>query len=153
MADVALKIDDVFFVLQIFCTFAMTGIIWFVQIVHYPLMRKVGKGRFTRYGQMHSVLTVFIVAPLMFIEVVAVSYGLLYSTVWISDESAQLGGALLLIIWISTFALQIPQHRLLEREFNARTYRHLLFTNWIRTYAWSFRSIILVFNMLRAFTS
>jgi hypothetical protein len=127
--------------------------IWFIQIVHYPLMRKVGKGRFVRYEQTQTILTGFLLAPLMLIEAVAVVYGLLYSTVWISDESAQLGAALLLIIWISTFALQMPQHRRLSRAFDARTYRHLLFTNWIRTYAWSFRSVILVFSMLRAFTS
>jgi hypothetical protein len=31
--------------LQAFATFAMTGLIWFVQVVHYPLFRAVGVPR------------------------------------------------------------------------------------------------------------
>jgi len=124
-----------------------------VQIVHYPLMRKVGRNRFIQYMQLHTVLTGFVVAPLMLIEAAAVLFGLLYSTAWISDESSQLGAVLLLLIWISTFAFQVPQHRRLSRGFEARAYRRLLIGNWIRAYAWSFRSVILVFNMLRAFTT
>lgn len=151
-SETLLKVDDVFFLVQIFCTFAMTGIIWFVQIVHYPLMRKVGKGRFVRYTQTHFVLTAFVVGPLMLLEAVAVVYGLLQPTPWITNDAAQLGAILLLVIWISTFALHLPQHRRLEREFEARAYRRLLFGNWIRCYAWSFRSIVLVFSMLQAFT-
>ncbi|PLX30993.1 MAG: hypothetical protein C0600_06895 [Ignavibacteria bacterium] len=147
------KVDDVFFILQVFCTFTLTGIIWFIQIVHYPLMRKVGKNRFLRYEQTHTILTGFIVAPLMLVEAAAVIFGVLYSTRWITDDSSELGGVLLLIIWMSTFFLQMPQHRKLSRAFDVRAYRRLLWTNWIRTYAWSFRSVILVFNMLRAFTS
>ena len=147
-----LKVDDVFFLVQIFCTFAMTGIIWFVQIVHYPLMRKVGKGRFVRYMQTHFVLAAFVVGPLMLLEAAAVVYGLLTPTPWITHDAALLGAVLLLVIWISTFAIHLPQYRRLEREFEARAYRRLLFNNWIRCYAWSFRSIILVFSMLQAFT-
>ncbi|MBE0645696.1 MAG: hypothetical protein IH600_16575 [Bacteroidetes bacterium] len=150
--ETLLKVDDVFFLVQVFCTFAMTGIIWFVQIVHYPLMRKVGKGRFVRYAKMHLVLTAFVVAPLMLLEAAAVVFGLLHATPWITNEAARLGAILLLIIWISTFAIHLPQHRILEQEFEARAYRSMLFGNWIRCYAWSFRSIILVFNMLQAFT-
>ncbi|MFA6232803.1 MAG: hypothetical protein WC824_01275 [Bacteroidota bacterium] len=151
-ADALLKLDDVFFLVQVFCTFAMTGIIWFVQIVHYPLMRKVGKGRFVRYAQMHFILTAFVVGPLMLLEAAAVIFGLLHATPWITDEAARLGAVLLLVIWVATFALHLPQQRKLEQEFEARAYRRLLFGNWVRCYAWSFRSIILVFNMLHAFT-
>lgn len=147
-----LKVDDAFFLVQIFCTFAMTGIIWFVQIVHYPLMRQVGKGRFVRYTKTHFVLTAFVVGPLMLLELAAVLYGLLYPTPWITDDAARLGAGLLAVIWISTFALHLPQQRRLEKEFEARAYRRLLFGNWVRCYAWSFRSIVLVFSMLKAFT-
>lgn len=147
------KIDDVFFILQVFCTFSLTGIIWFLQIVHYPLMRKVGKNRFIRYEQTQVILTGFIIAPLMIVEAAAVIFGVMYSTRWITDESSELGAVLLLVIWLSTFLLQMPQHRALSRSFDVRAYRRLLWTSWIRTYAWSFRSVILVFNMLRAFTS
>lgn len=151
MPDAAFKLDAVFFIMQLLCTFSMTGIIWFVQIVHYPLMRRVGKGRFTRYLQTHMVLTTFVVAPVMLIEAVAVVYGLLVPTAWLDGEAAQLGAVLLLVIWLVTFFVHVPGHRRLSREFEARAYRRILFGNWIRAYAWSFRTIILVFSLLRVF--
>ena len=147
----AFKIDAVLFIMQLLCTFALTGIIWFVQIVHYPLMRKVGKGRFSRYLQSHFVLTTFVVAPLMLIEAGTVIYGLLSPNAWLQGDTAQLGAVLLLVVWLATFFLHLPQHRRLARQFEARAYRRMLFGNWIRAYAWSFRSIILVFSLLRAF--
>lgn len=39
-------------------TFAMVGIIWFVQIVHYPLFARVGAGGFPAYSGAHSRLVV-----------------------------------------------------------------------------------------------
>lgn len=118
------KIDDVFFLVQIFCTFAMTGIIWFVQIVHYPLIRKVGKGRFARYVKMHLILTAFVVGPLMLLEAAAVIFGLLYATPWITDGAARFGAVLLLIIWISTFAIHLPQQRTRARIRSGRVSPH-----------------------------
>ncbi|MDT8325291.1 MAG: hypothetical protein RRA94_14355 [Bacteroidota bacterium] len=153
MPDTAFKIDAVFFIMQLLCTFAMTGIIWFVQIVHYPLMRRVGKGRFTRYLQTHMLLTTFVVAPVMLIEAAAVVYGLLVPNPWLHGDAAQLGAVLLLVVWLVTFIVHVPQHRRLAEEFEARAYRRILFGNWIRAYAWSFRSIILVFSLLRVFVA
>jgi hypothetical protein len=153
MPDAAFKVDAVLFIMQLLCTFSMTGIIWFVQIVHYPLMRHVGKGRFTRYLQSHMVLTTFVVAPVMLIEAGAVLYGLFVPNIWLDGDAAQLGAVLLLIIWLVTFFVHVPGHRQLSKDFEARAYRRILFGNWIRAYAWSFRSIILVFSLLRVFVA
>jgi hypothetical protein len=151
MPESTMKADAVLYIMQLLCTFSLTGIIWFVQIVHYPLMRKVGKGRFARYLQTHMVLTTFVVAPLMIIEAAAVIYGLIFPNIWLQGDTAQLGAILLLIIWLVTFFVHVPHHRKLARSFDARSYRRILFGNWIRAYAWSFRSIILVFSLLRVF--
>jgi hypothetical protein len=52
------------------------------------------------------------------------------------------GLVLLVLIWGSTLALQVPQHRRLERGFDAAAHRRLVRTNWIRTFAWTARGII-----------
>jgi hypothetical protein len=57
----------------------------------------------------------------------------------VSEELAWLGAGLLLVIWASTFALQIPRHNVLSRGFDERAHRALVLTNWIRTAAWSLR--------------
>ncbi|MCB2206638.1 hypothetical protein KQI65_17995 [bacterium] len=147
------KIDAVMYILQLLCTFSMTGIIWFVQIVHYPLMRKVGKGRFSRYLETHLVLTIFVVAPVMLLEGVSVIYGLLRPNPWLQGDALTLGAGLLLLIWLISVFVHFPQNRRLAKEFEARAYRRLLFGNWIRVYAWSFRSIVLLFSLLRVFAA
>ncbi len=49
-------------------TLFMVGVIWFVQIVHYPLFARVGAGGFPAYSERHSRLTGLVVGPLMLAE-------------------------------------------------------------------------------------
>ena len=49
-------------------TLAMTGLIWFVQVVHYPLMAKVGAEGYSLYQHTHMSRTTWVVAPLMLTE-------------------------------------------------------------------------------------
>ncbi|MDP9439422.1 MAG: hypothetical protein M3P49_11875, partial [Actinomycetota bacterium] len=49
-------------------TLFMVGLIWFVQIVHYPLFASVGRGGFAEYSRAHSRLTGLVVGPPMLIE-------------------------------------------------------------------------------------
>ena len=51
-------------------TFWMVGLIWFVQVVHYPLFSKVGAEGFAAYEASHASRTTWVVAPPMLIEVV-----------------------------------------------------------------------------------
>ncbi len=45
-----------FFLAHITATLYMTGLIWFVQIVHYPLFARVGNAEFSAYEQRHTAL-------------------------------------------------------------------------------------------------
>ena len=49
-------------------TLFMVGLIWFVQVVHYPLMALVGEHGFASYAQRHQSLTSLVVAPAMLLE-------------------------------------------------------------------------------------
>ncbi|HOJ05767.1 MAG TPA: hypothetical protein PK916_17360 [Bacteroidota bacterium] len=144
-------LDAVLFIVQVFCTFTLTGLIWFVQLVHYPLLRVIPRQRFVRYERMHVLLTGFVVGPPMLLELLAVLYGLWRTPPWMTQDASQLGAVLLALIWLSTFALQAPLHRRLQKGFDPAAYRRLLYSNWIRSYAWSFRSIILLFSLLHQF--
>ena len=48
-----------------FSTAAMTGLIWLIQIVQYPLMAEVGAEQFVRYEQQHCNRITAVVLPLM----------------------------------------------------------------------------------------
>lgn len=124
-------------------TWFMVGLIWFVQLVHYPLMAKVSPPAFVDYARAHQRRTSFIVLPVMLIELVTAGL-----VVWASDGTdiplwlALLGLGLLAVIWLSTFALQVPLHHHLAKGFDATACRRLVGTNWLRTAAWSARGVL-----------
>ena len=62
---------EVLLLTQVAATFVMVGVIWFVQIVHYPLMARVSASEFAAYEREHQNRTTFVVAPTMLIEAVA----------------------------------------------------------------------------------
>ena len=49
-------------------TGVMTGLIWFVQVVHYPLLARVGAASFVEYERAHVRRTTWVVAPAMLVE-------------------------------------------------------------------------------------
>jgi hypothetical protein len=51
--------------------------------------------------------------------------------------------ALLIVVWVSTFTLQVPAHRALLQGWSEPVHRRLVLTNWIRTAAWTLRAGIL----------
>lgn len=136
-------IDLTLFILLIHAmsTLMMTGLIWFVQIVHYPLMAKVGHEEFVQYEQAHTRSTTWVVGPLMIAELLSSLYLLAQA-----DRDVILLPLLGLIalggIWASTLLLQIPAHRILEQRFDQKVHARLVQTNWIRTVLWSLRSLI-----------
>lgn len=119
-------------------TLFMTGLIWFVQIVHYPLFARVGLQEFPSYEQAHTRRTSFVVGPVMVLELLSA----LFLLVRIPGLTPTIGLVLLLLIWISTAALQVPQHSLLERAYCPTAYRKLVLSNWLRTAAWTLRSLL-----------
>lgn len=126
-------------------TLFMTGLIWFVQIVHYPLFNGVGPERFTSYELRHSNLTTFVVVVPMLLELVTA-----VALVWQRSEGIALwqlwiGLGLVGVIWLSTAFLQVPQHNVLSQGFNESAYQTLVLSNWLRTLAWTARSILVVY--------
>lgn len=125
-------------------TLFMTGLIWFVQIVHYPLFKSVGESAFLGYESEHVRRTSWVVGPAMLVELVTALLIVLWPDPFASVWLRWGGTALLIVAWASTAALQIPCHRRLEQGFEPRVHRRLVTTNWVRTVAWSGRSVLAV---------
>lgn len=131
--------------LHAFATLAMTGLIWFVQLVHYPLMSRVPPGAFEAFEHEHVRRTTWIVAPLMLVE--AFSCALLAAV--LPSALTLAGAAALAIVWTSTFLVQVPLHGKLARAWDDTTHARLVGTNWIRTAAWSVRGVIATWIAVR----
>ncbi len=123
-----------------FVTLFMTGLIWFVQVVHYPLFDRVGKSDFAAYEKQHTRRTGRLVGGPMLLEL-----GLAATLAWSPGGTAAWCGLVLLgIIWLSTAVDQVPMHRRLERGFDQAAHRRLVRGNWVRTIAWSLRGVLAV---------
>ncbi len=75
-------------------TAAMTGLIWFVQLVLFPL--------------------------------------------FVTTAASSLLG----VVWASTAFVQVPVHERVSRSFDVGVVRKLVATNWIRTIAWTVRTLL-----------
>lgn len=122
-----------------FCAAYMTGIIWFVQRVHYPMLHLSNgpnaAGGHAEYTRRMGV----VVMPVMLAEL-----GLqLHWTLRQPSSASWTGAGLLLTVWLSTFLLQVPCHTRLQEHFDPAVQRKLVLSNWIRTLAWSARALLL----------
>jgi hypothetical protein len=120
------------------CTAAMMGVIWFVQLVHYPIF-PYARNEFPPFAEQHGRRTTWVVAPLMF--------GELGSGLWLWVQWGWAGKASLWIlgaIWLSTFAVQVPLHEKLRGGFEEKVWRKLLRSNWLRTFLWSLRVVLVM---------
>jgi uncharacterized membrane protein len=136
---------DGFLIAQAAATLFMTGLIWFVQIVHYPLLKRVGVEAFAGYEEAHIRLTSWIVGPPMLIEVTTSLYMVFRLPAGVSAGQAWAGLALVAVIWISTATLQVSQHRRLANGFEPSAHRSLVLTNWIRVLGWSLRAALVLY--------
>ena len=125
-------------------TMFMVGVIWFVQVVHYPLFARVGASDFAAYSWAHSRMTGLVVGPPMLVEA-ATAVALVISTPpRISVFLVWTGLVLLAAIWLSTAFLLSPRHTELGLGFASPTLRALVASNWLRTILWSLRGLIVL---------
>jgi hypothetical protein len=134
--------EGVLLVVHLAATAAMCGLIWFVQVVHYPLFAGVGVHRFTEYEQRHQRATAWVVGPFMAIEGVSA----LLIAGWLRDEvgPVPVGAGLLLLAVVhgSTVLLQVPAHARLSTGYDRAVAARLVRTNWIRTAGWTLRTAV-----------
>lgn len=140
---------DALLLAHLAATLSMVGIIWFVQVVHYPLFRDVGDAGFPAYAAAHITRTGRVVGPLMVIELASGLLLLRWRPTAVPGALAVLGIALLIVIWLSTRLLQVPRHRLLGQGYDAVIGRSLVMTNWLRTVAWTVRGVLVLLMIAR----
>jgi hypothetical protein len=129
------------FWINFLATLFMVGLIWFVQVVHYPLYHQVGVDGFALYEAMHNHKTTLVVAAPMLLEVFTAITLLYYRPDWMSAEQAFWGVILVAIIWVVTALISVPAHGKLSRHYDGQIVNHLVAWNWLRTVAWTLRGL------------
>lgn len=142
--------SEVILVVHTAATLVMVGLIWFVQIVHYPLLARFGAETSTSVAEEHQRRTGYVVALPMVVEGVT-TLALLAdapSSVWIGWP--WIGAVLLAIVLLSTVLLSVPLHARMARAHDERTGRRLVLTNWPRTIGWTARGVISAVMVLQS---
>lgn len=137
----------VVYLVHLGATLCMVGIIWFVQVSHYPGMANIGESHFVEFERRNIELTRQVVGPLMLAEGITAVLLL-----WLRPKSIPVwafvaGLILLLVAGLSTALIQVPCHQRLAERFDASVHAHLVETNWIRTLAWSARGLLVLWMM------
>ena len=119
-------------------SWGLLSLIWLVQIIIYPGFISIPSKDFAGYHRWYATRIACIVAPLMICEVI-ITIG------WIILDNYAvfpiISIFLVLIIWLSTFVLQVPIHKQLQTGKDDACIKRLVTTNWIRTIAWSLKAI------------
>jgi hypothetical protein len=118
----------------------LTGLIWTIQIVHYPLFNYADRSNFTAFETAHATRISSIVLLPMLVELGLSLALLVQPSSLVPSWAAWTGATLVGIIWLSTFLLQVPQHNILSSGFDPRAHAALVHTNWVRTVAWTVRT-------------
>lgn len=138
------------FVAHLVATLGMTGVIWFVQVVHYPLFAGVGAERWAAYAAAHGRRTTWVVAGPMLVELGTALVLVWRRPAFLPAGAAWIGLGLVVGVWASTSGLQVPRHTELGRGWDARAHRRLVRGNWVRTALWTARAGLLAAVVARA---
>ncbi len=128
----------------------MVGLIWYVQVVHYPLMAGWPAEDFPRYEAAHRERTGWIVVPVMLTEGLLAAALVVRRPRGVAVWLPAVGLMALVALQVSTFFIQVPCHERLAQGWDPATHAWLVESNWIRTAAWSFRGLLAASIVLRA---
>lgn len=134
--------DDIVLLFNLLSTWTMVGVIWFVQVVHYPLLAVVPVESAASVAVEHQRRTGWVVGAPMALEgvttlalLVLVPEGVMWFVPW-------LAGIPLAVALGATIFLSVPRHERMAREPDAQVGKELVSTNWVRTIAWTLRGFI-----------
>lgn len=132
------------FKLQLFSSLLLAGLIITIQFIHYPLWRYVSKDKLKLFEKSHQKIITPIVSSLMLVEAITAFYLLkTKEPIFLTNFIALLG------IWASTFFLQVPMHQKILKGLDLdQSIERLIKTNYIRTFLWVFKAVLLTFFAL-----
>lgn len=128
---------------HIVITFGLVILIWIIQLVHYPSFVYYDNFDFHKAMLHHQRWISVITMPLMISEMALTllfffKYQNLNSLVCVIS---------IFVIWTSTFFVQVPLHKKISHNKDLGLIKKLVVSNWVRTIAWSFKFIVLAYQL------
>ena len=122
-------------------TSIMTGVIWVIQIVHYPSFHFIEKELYTAFQKFHMNKISIIVIPIMLAELIT-------GMMLFLDKSSKspfliISFVILVLIWLITGVFFSKAHNELMTGYQELVVNQLVVMNWIRTLLWTLRLLLL----------
>jgi len=130
----------VLLLIHLISTSLMVGIIWVIQVVHYPSFHYIGKSRYISFQKFHMEGISYIVIPVMLLESMS-GFILIYDEL---NPILLISMVLLLSIWMLTAFFFSSLHQKLVSGYEEETVRKLVKINWLRTALWTLRLVLLI---------
>ena len=131
-------------------TMFMVGLIWMVQVVHYPLLALVGVDRASTVAVEHQARTARIVGLPMAVEGVTTLCLMFDRPEGVNVLLAWIAAGILGVVLLSTVLLSVPLHARMAENPDATIGHRLVITNWPRTIGWSLRGVLVAVMMWQA---
>ncbi len=138
---------------NVVATSMLTGIIWTVQLVHYPLMALVGRDGFASYEAAHAPRMAAVVVVPWAVQGITAAWLLVERPATVGAALAWSGAAAAALTVVVTLGWSVPAHARLAAGFDAHVHARLVRTNWLRTAAWTTHAAIALLIALRTFVA
>ena len=125
-------------------TVFLTGMIWTIQVVHYPLFALVGQDRFPAYEAAHSARITAVIALPWAVQGLTTLALLLVPPAGLPRGLVWTAAVLAALPVVVTVLASVPAHSALGEGFDAAAHARLVTTNWLRTAAWTLHSAVAV---------
>lgn len=140
---------NVLVVANVAAAWTMVGIIWFVQVVHYPLLAVVPSESARETALEHQSRTSRVVMAPMAVEGVTTLWLMFDRPVDVPWWLAWSGGVCVAVALACTVLLSVPRHGRMATEPTRDVARQLVTTNWPRTIAWTAHGAIATVMLMR----
>ena len=128
-------------VIHLIATSIIVGVIWVIQLVHYPSFHFIELKQYTTFQRFHMSRISFVVIPAMLTELFTLILFII-STDPI-DTLVTVSGLLLVLIWLMTAVFFSGVHQKLTLGYDKTVVDKLVKLNWGRTLLWTLRLLLI----------
>jgi len=131
------ELDTLLVLVHLTSALFMVGMIWTVQLVHYPLMALVGEDRFIAYESAHAPRMAAVVMVPWALQGITTLWLLVASPAGVARPLAWAAAAAAAVPVVVTVLASVPAHTRLSGGFDPDVHRRLVRSNWLRTAGWT----------------
>ena len=127
-------------IIHLIATSVMVGVIWTIQLVHYPSFHFIELNQYTTFQRFHMSRISYVVIPAMLTELFTLI--LIIISMDQVDPIILSSALFLIVIWLMTAVFFSGVHQKLTLGYDQAIVEKLVKLNWGRTLLWTLRLLL-----------